>query len=153
MRILFVTVAALLAAAPAFAIDKAEKAMVAAVDSEIPRAESLLEKLVNQNSGTLNFAGVEKVGRMMREELEPLGFTVRWAPMAEAGRAGHIIAEHPGPANYKGTKMLLIGHLDTVFGLQEECERSRPGHRCPFARRTAHGGIAPGSCSGVYRSN
>ena len=26
-------------------------------------------------------------------------------------RAGHLVAEHPGP----GPKLLLIGHLDTVF--------------------------------------
>jgi glutamate carboxypeptidase len=115
--LLCATAFALLAVAPAFAVDKAEKTMVATIDDEIPRAETLLEKLVNQNSGTLNFAGVEKVGQMMREELEPLGFTVRWSPMAQVGRAGHIIAEHPGPKNYKGTKMLLIGHLDTVFEL------------------------------------
>ena len=124
-RILGATALGLLAAAPAFALDKAEKAMIAAVDTEIPRAETLLEKLVNQNSGTLNLPGVEKVGQMMREELEPLGFTVRWSPMAQVGRAGHIIAEHPGPRNYKGAKMLLIGHLDTVFELSSPFQTYR----------------------------
>src|ERR1043166_6719511 len=33
--------------------------------------------------------------------------------MTEAGRAGHLIAEHKG--NGRGKRMLLIGHLDTVF--------------------------------------
>ncbi len=50
---------------------------------------------------------------MMRAELEPLGFDVRWIPMTETGRAGHIVAVHTG--NGKGKRMLLIGHLDTVF--------------------------------------
>ena len=50
---------------------------------------------------------------MMRAELEPLGFAVEWVDMKAAGRAGHIIARHKG--NGRGKKMLLIGHLDTVF--------------------------------------
>jgi glutamate carboxypeptidase len=99
------------AAAPAMALDRSEKAMMAAVDKEAARAEQLLEKLVNVNSGTMNLPGVEKVGQMMRTELEELGFTVRWVPMPHVGRAGHLVAEHPG----KGKRMLLIGHLDTVF--------------------------------------
>ncbi len=110
-RILAAAFATCLAAAPAHALDRTEKAMIATIDKEASRGEQLLEKLVNVNSGTLNLPGVEKVGQMMREELEPLGFKVRWVPMAEVQRAGHIVAEHPG----KGTKMLLIGHLDTVF--------------------------------------
>jgi glutamate carboxypeptidase len=102
------------AAAPAEArLAGAEQKIVQAVDKEQARTLALLETMVNQNSGTLNFAGVEAVGRMARAELEPLGFEVRWVPMAAAGRAGHIVAVHKG--NGRGRKMLLIGHLDTVF--------------------------------------
>ena len=50
---------------------------------------------------------------MMRAELEPLGFEVRWVDMRETGRAGHIVATHRG--NGRGKRLLLIGHLDTVF--------------------------------------
>jgi glutamate carboxypeptidase len=50
---------------------------------------------------------------MMRAELEPLGFDVRWIDMKAAGRAGHIVATHKG--NGRGKRMLLIAHLDTVF--------------------------------------
>ena len=50
---------------------------------------------------------------MLRAELEPLGFTVEWIDMKAAGRAGHIVARHPGKAGAK--RLLLIGHLDTVF--------------------------------------
>jgi glutamate carboxypeptidase len=91
----------------------AEQKMAQTVDREQARMLALLEKMVNQNSGTLNFPGVEAVGQMMRAELEPLGFQVRWVPMSEAGRAGHIVAVHRG--NGRGKRMLLIGHLDTVF--------------------------------------
>lgn len=116
MRTLLAAAAfAVFATAPAMALDKAEKAMIATVEKEAARGEALLERLVNVNSGTMNLAGVEEVGKMMRAELEDLGFKVRWVPMAEVERAGHIIAEHPGPKGGKGTKMLLIGHIDTVF--------------------------------------
>lgn len=94
-------------------LSSAEKKMVATVEQERQRTLQLLEKLVNQNSGTLNLEGVEAVGRMMRAELEPLGFDVRWSDMRETGRAGHIVATHKGDG--RGKKMVLIGHLDTVF--------------------------------------
>jgi len=101
-------------AAPAMAAPSpAEKVMLARVDAEQGRTLSLLEKLVNQNSGSLNRAGVEAVGRMMRAEFEALGFAVEWIDMKAAGRGGHLVARHKG--NGRGAKMLLIGHLDTVF--------------------------------------
>src|SRR5688572_8384087 len=89
----------------------AESRMVQTVDAEQERTVAMLEKWVNQNSGTLNAEGVRKVGDMVRAELEPLGFKVEWIDMSAAGRSGHLVARHPG----KGKKMLLIGHLDTVF--------------------------------------
>ena len=104
-----------LLAAPAAAqprLSAAEQAMTAAVDRDRERDVALLRRLVEVNSGTLNLEGVEQVGRMMRAELEPLGFTVRWVPMRHTGRAGHLIAERRGG---RGKRMLLIGHLDTVF--------------------------------------
>jgi glutamate carboxypeptidase len=94
-------------------LSNAETRMAAIVDGDYERSVSLLETLVNQNSGSMNFAGVEAVGRMMRLELEPLGFTVVWKPMAAAKRAGHLIATRKGKS---GTKtLLLVAHLDTVF--------------------------------------
>lgn len=94
-------------------LSTAEKRMATLVDSEFERSVSLLAKMVDQNSGTMNFAGVESIGMMMRAELEPLGFTVVWKPMDAANRAGHLIATHKGKAGKK--RLLLIGHLDTVF--------------------------------------
>ncbi len=94
-------------------LSKAERAMAKMVEAEQPRSIALLERLVNQNSGSLNLEGVEKVGAMMRAELEPLGFEVSWKPMRETGRAGHLIATHKGKPD--GKRLLLIAHLDTVF--------------------------------------
>ena len=110
--------AALGLAAPVVAAPSAtERQIIATVDAEQGRTLGLLERLVNQNSGSLNVAGVTAVGRMMRAELEPLGFAVEWVDMRATGRAGHLVARHKGPSTGpgQGTKMLLIGHLDTVF--------------------------------------
>jgi len=87
--------------------------MIATVDAEQQRTLTMLETWVNQNSGSLNIEGVTKVGAMLRAELEPLGFTVEWLDMRATGRAGHLVARHRG--NGRGKRMLLIGHLDTVF--------------------------------------
>lgn len=104
---------ALILALPAAAQSAAEQKMAATVKAETERHVALLEKLVNQNSGSLNIDGVTKVGQMVRAELEPLGFKVEWIDMKETGRAGHLIATHTGDG--KGKRLLLIGHLDTVF--------------------------------------
>ena len=89
--------------------------MIATVDAEQGRTLAMLEKWVNQNSGSHNLAGVEAVGAMVRAELEPLGFSVRFIPLHETGRAGHLVAHHPGQGTKRGKRLLLIGHLDTVF--------------------------------------
>jgi glutamate carboxypeptidase len=101
-------------AAPAEArLSPAEQRMTATVDAERERTVSLLEQWVNQNSGSLNIAGVEAVGRMVRPEFEALGFKVEWIDLKPIGRAGHLVATHKG--NGRGKRMLLIAHLDTVF--------------------------------------
>lgn len=99
--------------ASAAGLSGVERRMVAAVDASQDAQLGLLEQLVAINSGTMNFAGVEAVSRRLEPEFRALGFEVRWSPMAEAGRAGHLIATHTGSG--KGRRMLLIGHLDTVF--------------------------------------
>ena len=124
-----------LAPSPALAkLSPAETRMARTVDAEQARTLAMLEKWVNQNSGSLNIEGVTKVGQMLRAELEPLGFTVQWIDMKSAGRAGHIVATHKGSAN--GKRLLLIGHLDTVFEPDS-----------PFQRWELKGdqGVGPGS--------
>jgi len=111
-----------------------EEAVVAYVDAHQSEADGLLEKLVNINSGTHNLEGVRAVARIMEEQLSGLGFKARFIPMAEVGRAGVLVAEHPCPnAGGCGKRMLLIGHMDTVF------EKSSP-----FQTFTVKGNIGTG---------
>jgi len=112
---LALTLAPGLIGTPAFAapLKPAERSMIATVDAEQARDLALLEKLVNQNSGTRNLAGVRAVGEMVRPEFEALGFVVRWVEQDAVGRAGHLFAVHKGKPGTK--RLLLIGHLDTVF--------------------------------------
>ncbi len=98
---------------PAPAATAPERKMAATIAAERERHVALLARLVDQNSGSLNLAGVRLVGEMVRAELEPLGFAVEWIDMAQTGRAGHLVATHRG--NGRGKRLLLIGHLDTVF--------------------------------------
>jgi glutamate carboxypeptidase len=90
-----------------------EQRLVSRVDAGSAAATQLLERLVNQNSGSLNVAGVKAVAEMLIPEFQKLGFDARWVPLpASTGRAGHLIAERKGT---RGKRLLLIGHLDTVF--------------------------------------
>lgn len=90
-----------------------EAQMVAAADAGIADDIALLERLVAINSGTRNVAGVRQVRDMVLPELAALGFATRWVPMDAVHRAGHLIATHAGAPGT--TRLLLIGHLDTVF--------------------------------------
>src|SRR5512138_1547470 len=81
------------------------------VEQHRPQAIDLLERVVDINSGTLNLDGVRKVGAVFRREFDALGFRTEWVDGQSFGRAGHLIARHPG----KGPHIVLIAHLDTVF--------------------------------------
>jgi len=74
---------------------------------------SFLEKAVNISSGTFNLPGVRAVGKLFEPEFASVGFETKWIALPDAvGRAGHLFAERKGT---KGKRLLLIGHLDTVF--------------------------------------
>lgn len=98
-----------------------ERRIVASVRRHEPQGLALLERAVNINSGTMNLEGVRAVAQLLQPEFESLGFTVRWADGAAWGRAGHLVAERMGRG--AGPRVLLIGHVDTVF------ERDSPFQR------------------------
>ena len=90
-----------------------EKKIILKVQEYNQESIDFLEKLVNINSGTLNLEGVKKVGMLLEKEFQAIEFDTRWIDMpTKMNRAGHLFASKKGS---KGKKLLLIGHLDTVF--------------------------------------
>jgi glutamate carboxypeptidase len=99
------------------------------IDAHNGEALSLVERIVNINSGTRNLEGVREVGRVLRTELDGLGFQTQWVDGAAWQRAGHLVAERPGRTT-AAPRVLLIGHLDTVF------ERDSPFQKFERVGRT-----------------
>ena len=114
MKTAILAAAALAFATPVMAqLSEAEQVMVSTVEDNFDADVALLERLVNQNSGTNNIAGVQAVREMLVPEFEALGFTVERIDQDHVGRGGHLFARHEGIPD--STRMLLIGHMDTVF--------------------------------------
>ena len=94
-------------------LSRTERKIVEKVKSLDQESISFLEKVVNINSGTLNQKGVKEVGEVFSTAFNEIGFETKWIDMPqEMNRAGHLFASVDGD---KGKKLLLIGHLDTVF--------------------------------------
>ncbi len=125
------SLAACAAPAAAAELSSIEQRIVAAVQERSPAALQFLERTVNVNSGTMNFAGVRETGRLFGAELTELGFTTRWAEMPPAmQRAGHLVATRGSASAPQGKRLLLIGHLDTVFEADSPVQRwNRQGDR------------------------
>ena len=117
MRKLTLIIAGLFVIAPSLLnaqkLSSKEKKIVRLVEKNHADAIAFLEEVVNINSGTMNAEGVKKVGEVFRQGFDEIGFETRWVDMPkEMQRAGHLFAEKKGS---KGKRLLLIGHLDTVF--------------------------------------
>lgn len=109
-------------ATPANADEKIEKNIVSAIEDGMPKALSTLERSVNINSGTMNFAGVKQVGDLYGAELKEIGFDIEWIEGADFNRSGHLVASY----GTKGPKILMIGHLDTVFAKTDDFQTYEP---------------------------
>ena len=133
-RFCLLAILAMSASEAAESLSAEEQRMADWIDANAAAAVALLQETVDIPSGTLNKAGVRKVGDVMRRELEALGLSTKWVEMPEEmQRAGHVFGEKDGD----GKRFLLIGHLDTVFEIED-------GSR-PFA---SNGEVATGH--GVY---
>lgn len=94
-------------------LSKVERNILLTVTENASDEIQFLKDVVNINSGTLNLEGVRAVGSKFESAFSDIGFEVRWIDMpAEMNRAGHLFGEIKGK---KGKRLLLIGHLDTVF--------------------------------------
>jgi glutamate carboxypeptidase len=95
------------------ALASEEQKIAAWVDAHAAEFAPALEAAVRIDSQTENLAGVRQLGEHFAAQFTALGFDARFAPLPESiGRAGHLLAEHKGT---RGKRLLLIGHLDTVF--------------------------------------
>jgi glutamate carboxypeptidase len=95
-----------------------EQRMAANVDANNAADLALLRQLVDTNSGTMHLAGVLAIKDILTPRLEKLGFRVNWVPMdTVTHRAGDLVAEHSCPEGQGpcGKRLLLVGHMDTVF--------------------------------------
>ena len=101
------------------ALDKNEREIVKQVDKNIPQALKEIEQAVNINSGSLNIEGVKKVGALTSEQLKAIGFKVEWLDGSAFNRAGHVLATFESK-NPDAIKILMIGHLDTVFAKHDD---------------------------------
>lgn len=94
-------------------LSSVEKKIVKKAKTYNDESISFLEKVVNINSGTMHLEGVRAVGKEFNAAFSAIGFATQWIEMpADMNRAGHLFASIKGD---KGKKLLLIGHLDTVF--------------------------------------
>jgi glutamate carboxypeptidase len=129
--LVLLTTAASAPRAEAQGLSREERRIVAWIDAHTDEAIGLLERSVNVNSGTMNPAGVREVGRMYGAQLDSIGFRTRWITLPDSlRRAGHLFAERAGR---RGKRVLLIGHLDTVF------EKDSPFQRWVRSGDTASG--------------
>ena len=109
--------AAVLAAGPALAaparpVPKDAKVWAAA-EAARPEQLKLLQQVVNIDSGTHDVDGGKTVAAIFAGRLKALGFDVRSVKAEADGLPDNTVATLKGSG--KG-RILLIGHLDTVFG-------------------------------------
>jgi glutamate carboxypeptidase len=82
------------------------------IESRLPAFLGDLERLVNTDCGSYTKAGVDEVGRWTGAFLGDLGARVEYRDDETLGAT--IVATFDGP-DREGVRLLLIGHLDTVF--------------------------------------
>ena len=96
-------------AAPAIAANPVFEAATAARADQL----KLLEQVVNIDSGTGDVEGGRKVGAVLEARLKALGASVEMVAAEAPGLPENIVATLRGTGK---TRILMIGHLDTVFG-------------------------------------
>jgi len=109
-----------------------EQAMLDWIDV---RREQLLEELrqhVEINTGTENIAGIDRYRGILAQELRALGFATRELASAPVSLlsceeetltvANHLVATRTGD---KPNRILLNGHMDTVFPANDEFQSLR----------------------------
>ncbi len=100
-------------AAPPKASKVRDETVYAAVEANRQGALELLKEIVNIDSGTGDVAGGTKVAAVLSARLKALGAEVRTEPAEASGLPDNLVAVFRGTGQ---GKILIIAHLDTVFG-------------------------------------
>ncbi|QUW21606.1 M20 family metallopeptidase [Sporosarcina sp. Marseille-Q4063] len=87
---------------------------------------TLLEKLVNIDSGSTDKEGIDKVSNILQKEYEKLGFLVETDYQEVQGN--HLVIRHK---NAKNPEIMSVAHMDTVFAKGTALKR-------PFTIREGH---------------
>ncbi|MFL5624100.1 MAG: M20 family metallopeptidase [Ktedonobacteraceae bacterium] len=98
-----------------------------------------LRTTVNIDSGTYTKSGIDQVGAYLQGRFQDFGFVTHIDQQQEFGN--HLVATHTGSAS-QGARILLIGHIDTVFPEGE-------AQRRPFALRQQENGSRVATGPGV----
>ncbi len=107
-------------------------ALEAAIRADEPAYLADLERLVNTDCGSYTPDGVDRVGAFVAGFMRSTGATVELRPDPAGRLGGTVIGTWRGDS--AGPRLLLIGHMDTVFDPGTAAER-------PFAIRD---GVATG---------
>ena len=91
------------------------------IEADLPTFLADLERLVNIDCGSYTRTGVNEVGRWTAAFLERLGATVEFRPDPAGVLGDTVVATFRGRPG--GPRVLLIGHLDTVFDAGTVAER------------------------------
>ena len=86
--------------------------VLAAAQADHAAELQLLEQVVNIDSGTGDVEGGRKVAGVLIPRLKALGMTIETVPAEEAGLAENTVATLTGRGK---SRILMIGHIDTVF--------------------------------------
>jgi glutamate carboxypeptidase len=120
---------------PPAGADEELNALVTVIRADEPAYLADLERLVNTDCGSYTRDGVDQIGQFVAGFMAAHGATVELRPDPD-GRLGSTVIGtwRGGPETAGGPRVLLIGHMDTVFDPGTAAER-------PFAIRD---GIATG---------
>jgi len=116
MKLTLMAAAGVLAAASAQAAPPAvpkDAKVWAAAEAARPAQLKLLEQVVNIDSGTGDVEGGRRIAAILTERLKALGYTTESVKAEAEGLPDNTVATLKGTG--KG-RVLLIGHIDTVFG-------------------------------------
>ena len=98
--------------APAASVTEKNPKVLAAAQADRAAELELLEQVVNIDSGTGDAEGGRKVAAVLIPRLKALGMTIESVPAEEAGLAENTVATLTGHGK---SRILMIGHIDTVF--------------------------------------